>query len=29
MRRMRDDGVFKVREGLTTLAEIGRVTAGF
>src|SRR5579859_7165697 len=29
MRRMRDDGILKVREGLTTLAEIGRVTAGF
>jgi type IV pilus assembly protein PilB len=29
MRRMRDDGLLKVREGLTTLAEVGRVTAGF
>ena len=29
MRRMRDDGLFKVRQGLTTLAEVGRVTAGF
>src|SRR5579884_2091986 len=29
MRRMRDDGVHKVALGLTTLAEVGRVTAGF
>jgi type IV pilus assembly protein PilB len=29
MRDMRDDGLYKVRLGLTTLAEVGRVTAGF
>jgi type IV pilus assembly protein PilB len=29
MRRMREDGLHKVRLGLTTLAEIGRVTTGF
>jgi type IV pilus assembly protein PilB len=27
MRTMRDDGIEKVREGLTTLAEVARVTA--
>jgi type IV pilus assembly protein PilB len=27
MRSMRDDGIEKVREGLTTLAEVARVTA--
>ncbi len=26
MRRMREDGIHKVRQGLTTLAEVGRVT---
>jgi type IV pilus assembly protein PilB len=29
MRRMRDDGLHKVRRGLTTLAEVARVTTGF
>jgi type IV pilus assembly protein PilB len=29
MRPMREDGIYKVRLGLTTLAEVGRVTAGF
>jgi type IV pilus assembly protein PilB len=29
MRPMREDGLYKVRLGLTTLAEVGRVTAGF
>jgi type IV pilus assembly protein PilB len=29
MRDMREDGLHKVRLGLTTLAEVGRVTAGF
>jgi type IV pilus assembly protein PilB len=28
MRPMREDGLYKVRQGLTTLAEVGRVTAG-
>jgi type II secretory ATPase GspE/PulE/Tfp pilus assembly ATPase PilB-like protein len=27
MRTMRDDGIAKLREGLTTLAEVARVTA--
>jgi type II secretory ATPase GspE/PulE/Tfp pilus assembly ATPase PilB-like protein len=27
MRTMRDDGIDKVRQGLTTLAEVARVTA--
>jgi type II secretory ATPase GspE/PulE/Tfp pilus assembly ATPase PilB-like protein len=29
MRTMREDGILKVKAGLTTLAEIGRVTTGF
>jgi type IV pilus assembly protein PilB len=29
MHRMREDGLLKVKRGLTTLAEVGRVTSGF
>jgi type IV pilus assembly protein PilB len=29
MRRMREDGLIKVKQGLTTLSEVGRVTSGF